>query len=164
MGIEIERKFLVVGDAWKAGVSSAKAIRQGYLSLGGAASVRVRIVDGVKGTLTIKSARAGIERQEFEYPIPTEDAEALLALSVANVIAKRRHVVPVPGSGLVWEVDVFEGRLAGLVLAEIEFDAAHRDIVPPAWVGREVTDDERYYNETLARLPDLSAITSAVPD
>lgn len=149
MSIEIERKFLVSGDGWKAEATSAREIRQAYIAQGNA-SVRVRIVEGVSAMLTLKSMRDGEGRLEFEYGIPSDDAEALLALATGNVIAKRRHIVPATEQGLFWEVDVFEGRLAGLVVAEIELDRMDRTIALPDWVGREVTDDPRYYNERLS--------------
>lgn len=154
MAIEIERKFLVAGDGWKAGVASERVIRQGYLARG-RASIRVRIVDDAHAVLTIKSAggksaRGSQTRQEFEYPLPRADADALLALADGHVIEKRRHIVPDAASGLAWEVDVFGGCLSGLVLAEIELDAADRALAPPDWIGREVTDDPRFYNEALS--------------
>lgn len=153
MAIEIERKFLVTGDGWHSGVTATRTIRQGYLSQGGPASLRVRIVDGGKAMLTIKSERIGAARQEFEYPIPAEDAAALLALAGDRLVVKRRHLVPVSGTPLTWEVDIFEGSLAGLVIAEIELDRPDRALALPAWVGREVTADPRYYNESLAAGP-----------
>lgn len=161
MAVEIERKFLVADDRWQSLATSSSAIRQGYLSEGGAASVRVRIVDDASAMLTIKSAPDREQgRLEFEYRIPVADAETLLALSARRVIAKRRHIVPAGATGLVWEVDVFEGRLAGLVLAEIELDDVRRAIALPGWIGREVTDDPRYYNEHLAGLADATQIGS----
>ncbi|MGH6782540.1 MAG: CYTH domain-containing protein [Sphingomonadaceae bacterium] len=151
MAIEIERKFLVVNDGWRAGTIASKAIRQGYLARGHPASVRIRVTDGVAAMLTIKSALAGGGRQEFEYPVSLADADALLALAEGDLIEKRRHIVPDSQGGLNWEVDVFGGRLSGLVLAEIELDRIDRPLVLPGWIGREVTEDPRYYNAQLSR-------------
>ena len=111
--------------------------------------VRVRILDGQEAVLTIKSAEAGLDRAEFEFAIPLADAEALFALCGGCCLAKRRHHVPVD-SGLCWEVDVFEGRHRGLVLAEVELESADAPFARPDWLGAEVTGDARYYNATLA--------------
>ncbi len=151
MGIEIERKFLVASDAWRAGVSKSKRVRQAYLRADEEASVRVRLVDGGGAFITIKSGSPGIGRHEFEYAIPPHDAEALFALRVGAVIEKVRHLVPVGAH--TWEVDVFEGENRGLCLAEIELAHADEAFETPAWIGREVTADPRYYNALLAQQP-----------
>ena len=148
MGIEIERKFLVTGEGWKADVTSAARLRQAYLANTPAMSVRVRIKDGSAARLTIKSAGAGARRSEFEYEIPVADAEEMLALRIGIVIEKTRHIVPYAGNR--WEVDVFEGELAGLVVAEIEHEREGQAIDLPDWLGDEVTLDKRYYNADLA--------------
>jgi adenylate cyclase len=114
-------------------------------------SIRVRVDGPAAATLTIKTASAGRERAEYEYAIPLADAESLMRHREGSVIAKTRHIVP--AGELAWEVDVFEGDNAGLVVAEIELDRADRPFERPAWVGAEVTDDRRYYNADLARLP-----------
>ncbi|RJF86025.1 CYTH domain-containing protein [Sphingomonas cavernae] len=163
MAIEIERKFLVADDRWKSEVVAVKAIRQGYLAREGAASVRVRVVDGTSAMLTVKSERGGEGRLEFEYAIPIEDAEPLLGLATGELIVKRRHLVPVTGDKLIWEVDVFEGRLAGLVLAEIELDHPGRAVDLPDWLGPEVTDDPRYQNARLAAAVGPPAIVDTQP-
>lgn len=155
MAIEIERKFLVEGDAWRAGVTGARHIRQAYLSPGGAAAVRIRVIDEQKARLTIKAAAAasGVSalcRSEFEYPLPLEDALAMLDLRVGRIVEKTRFHVPA-GNGRIWEVDVFAGALDGLVLAEIELGDADEDVMLPAWIGREVTDDPAYSNAVLAQ-------------
>lgn len=147
MGVEIERKFLVESEAWRDEVASHSDIRQGYLAVTGGNTVRVRIKDDA-AFLTVKSAGPAIRRQEFEYPIPLNDAEALLALRCGRLIEKRRHVVP--HGALRFEVDVFSGDLAGLVIAEIELPDETTAFVRPAWLGEEVTDDPRYANASLA--------------
>ena len=150
MAIEIERKFLVIGDGWKQGVSRVRHLKQAYLTNNDKLSIRVRI-DGTAAALTIKTASAGRQRAEYEYAIPHTDAESLMRQREGSVIAKTRHIVPV--GQLAWEVDVFEGDNAGLVIAEIELDRVDRQFERPAWVGNEVTNDRRYYNADLARVP-----------
>ena len=157
MGIEIERKFLVVGDAWRAQAMRSMRMAQGYVNDHAAvvagtqqASVRVRVGDG-RGWLNLKSREAGPSRQEFDYEIPLADAEALLALCVGAPIDKVRHYVPF--GGFTWEVDEFAGANAGLVVAEIELPSADAVFARPEWAGREVTELPRYYNLALAAHP-----------
>ena len=157
MGIEIERKFLVAGDGWRTAAHKVVPMAQGYLNDLAAmdtgamkASVRVRI-QGDEAYLNLKSRELGHTRQEFDYPIPVEDARGLLALSVGGLVDKRRHYVDVGGH--LWEVDEFLGDNAGLVVAEIELGAADEAFEKPAWIGREVTDAKRYYNLALAARP-----------
>ncbi len=147
MGIEIERRFLVAGDHWRTGVVGTRRIRQGYLAREAGTSVRVRVADGV-ALLTIKGP-GDIVRQEYEYAIAAMEAEEMLStICAGRRVTKTRHEVP--HDGLVWEVDVFEGHLAGLVLAEVELDEAGRALHPPPWVGAEVTHDGRFANAALA--------------
>lgn len=148
MGKEIERKFLVRGKGWRAAADAGRSIRQAYLARG-TAQVRVRILDDRKARLTVKSGKAGLERDEFEYDIPLSDAEAMLALRTGEVIAKRRYRLPA-GEGLTWEVDVFGEGQDGLVLAEIELPAKDASFARPDWLGNEVTGDPRYSNAALA--------------
>lgn len=156
MAIEIERKFLVINDAWRAAADAGTHLRQGYLSrVTGAdavrSSVRVR-TDGERAYLNIKSATLGIRRQEYEYPLPVTDAEAMLAdLCVGAVVEKTRYHVPVGAH--VWEIDVFSGANAGLVVAEIELDDEAEAFARPEWLGEEVSSDPRYYNVCLAERP-----------
>ncbi|AIT80520.1 CYTH domain-containing protein [Novosphingobium pentaromativorans] len=154
MAIEIERKFLVEGDSWRSAVASKKRIRQAYLSNGGKAGVRIRIIDEERAKLTIKSkAKAGVKalsRSEFEYQVPLEDARAMLELRRGLIIDKVRHLVPA-GGGRTWEIDVFAGEHEGLVLAEIELGSADEAVTLPEWIGREVTSDPRYSNAALAQ-------------
>ncbi|WP_172123543.1 MULTISPECIES: CYTH domain-containing protein [unclassified Devosia] len=149
MGQEIERKFLVRSDEWRGSADGGRLIRQGYLSANAKATVRVRSFDDREAVITLKGKVAGIVRPEYEYPIPIEDARELLLMAQPQVLEKRRYHVP--HDGLTWEVDVFEGRHHGLVLAEIELDSDDQQVDLPSWVGKEVSDDERYYNATLAR-------------
>ena len=157
MGIEIERKFLVAGDGWRAAAHAVVPMAQGYINDMGAmdrgeqkASVRVRI-QGDEAFLNLKSRELGHTRQEFDYRIPGDDARALLALCVGGLVDKRRHLVR--HGGHLWEVDEFLGDNAGLVVAEIELDHADEAFERPDWLGSEVTDDPRYYNLALASHP-----------
>ena len=157
MPIEIELKFLVSGGAWRAAAHEVVPMAQGYLNDlatvdSGAmrTSVRVRIA-GDAAFLNMKSRELGHTRQEFDYPIPVDDARALLALCVGGVIDKRRHYVT--HAGHLWEVDEFLGDNAGLVVAEIELHSADEAFAMPQWAGREATDAPRYYNLALASRP-----------
>lgn len=149
MAQEIERKFLVVSDVWKALATSSALLRQGYLSSNAKATVRVRTWDDTKARLTLKGAAKGIVRAEYEYEIPMEDALEMLVMAEPHVLEKRRYLVPF--GGLTWEVDVFEGRHTGLVIAEVELEDEGQEVMLPDWVGTEVTDDDRYYNASLSR-------------
>ncbi len=150
MGIEIERKFRVRSEGWRAG-SSSTAFRQGYLSSVPERTVRVRLA-GEDGFLTIKGRGQGASSAEFEYPIPRLDAEAMLsALCEQPIIAKVRHVVEFKGHR--WEVDVFEGENAGLVIAEVELEREDEPVELPDWVGEEVTGDPRFQNSSLVAHP-----------
>ena len=159
MAIEIERKFLVTGDGWRRNVSRSETLRQGYLSSSSSASgsapntcsVRVRI-QGDRAFLNIKEAVMGRERLEFDYGIPVEDAvEMLERLAAGPVLDKTRHIVE--ANGMTWEIDVFHGANAGLVVAEIELDAVEDEISAPDWLGKEVTELRRYYNVALVDHP-----------
>jgi CYTH domain-containing protein len=150
MGIEIERKFLVAGESWRASAGAGIAMRQGYLAAGGAdqPSVRIRIA-GDAAFLTIKGP-GGLSRAEFEYPVPVADGEAMLALCRFAILAKTRF--PVRHAGHLWTVDVFGAptALAGLVLAEVELPDIATDPPLPPWLGAEVTGDPRFSNSALA--------------
>ena len=153
MAKEIERKFLVAGDGWRAAASPGIRYRQGYLSAGADAGCTVRVrIGGERAYLTVKGPAAGAARDEYEYPIPVADAaEMLERLSAGGAVEKVRHRVPF--AGRVWEVDVFDGENAPLVVAEVEIERADAPVVLPPWVGAEVTDDARYTNAALARAP-----------
>ena len=152
MAQETERKFLVAGD-FMPYVTAAILIAQGYLCTDPERTVRVRRT-GDAAYLTIKSApdERGWSRYEFEQPIPVDDAQELLSMCVGHRIEKVRHLVP-GGDGHTWEVDVFSGSNAGLTVAEIELQDADEPLTIPAWVGREVTGDARYYNSALSTRP-----------
>lgn len=157
MGIEIERKFLLANDAWRAKVQRSVAMAQGYINDMQAlrdgrqnASVRVRVA-GDEAFLNLKSLAQGHTRQEFDYPIPLADARALLALCVGGRIEKTRHYVDVDGH--LFEIDEFFGDNAGLIVVELELQHADAAYPRPAWLGQEVTDALRYYNLALAERP-----------
>ena len=150
MPLEIERKFLVVGNSWRAGAEGV-AYRQGYLATEPERNVRVRLA-GPKAKLTIKGQDEGIARIELEYPIPIEDAEVLLdRLCHRPLIEKTRYKIP--HAGHTWDLDEFHGDNAGLIVAEIELGSEDEAFERPPWVGDEVTHDPRYLNANLVSLP-----------
>jgi len=148
--VEIERKFLV-DDPEYAILSACHSFQifQGYISNDPARTVRLRIGKG-KGFLTIKGASSadGTTRLEWEQEMPLSEAKALMPLCLSGVIQKTRHHVVEQQQ--LFEVDVFEAAHAGLVIAEIELKNAKDKIQLPAWIGKEVTGDKRYYNSYLA--------------
>jgi adenylate cyclase len=147
MPVEIERKFLVTGDGWQPLSRSSERLLQGYLSRGDRVTVRVRQA-GMKAFLTVKG-EGGLARAEFEYEIPLAHAQAMLSeLCDPPLIEKIRHEVHF--AGLLWQIDVFEGEHAGLVLAEIELTSPDQPLELPPWLGEEVTGDPRYFNANLA--------------
>lgn len=146
MSLEIERKYLVVSDSYRALAEKSSHIRQGYLSRDKERTVRVRIVDD-KAFLTIKGKNIGDTRVEFEYSIPMEDASELMRLCIGRVINKTRYFVPYGGK--TWEVDEFVGDLSPLVLAEVELSNSSESFELPPFVGKDVTYDARYYNSIL---------------
>lgn len=150
MGLEIERKFLVKSDAWKAG-AVGKLYRQGYIAILKGRTVRVRIA-GNQGFLTIKAATGGLARAEFEYPVPLGDAQVLLEHHcLPQVVEKIRYRIKY--ADLTWEVDEFMGLNHGLVVAEVELSSPDQTIALPHWVGAEVTHDTRYLNSALSQRP-----------
>lgn len=148
MSTEIERKFLVSGTSWR--TATGQRICQGYLNRDKHRTVRVRMA-GQQAYLTIKGLSAGATRAEFEYAIPLEDAQALLALCDGPLIDKVRHLVV--HEGLTWEVDEFLGDNAGLVVAEVELLSENQEVPLPPWATEEVTTDPRYFNSSLATHP-----------
>jgi adenylate cyclase len=151
VSFEIERKFLVSGDAWRRVATECSQLRQAYLTSESKASIRVRIKDNREATLTIKSRGAELRRLELEYSVPPLEAEAMIPLRRGSIIEKVRHKVPI--QDLVWEIDEFSGENAGLVIAEIELNHEHQQFELPSWVGAEVTGQARYYNSALAERP-----------
>ena len=149
MALEIERKFLV--DAKKVAalnLTGGEKIAQGYLSTNTDCTVRVRTKNN-RGFLTVKTANVGIVRNEFEYEIPHADAVELLKIAAPFTLSKTRYKVE--HAGKIWEVDIFEGRHAGLILAEVELESAEEKVELPDWVQAEVSGDPRYYNSHLAQ-------------
>ncbi len=156
MAIEIERKFLVVGDDWRAQATKRVPMRQGYLTEdNGKSSIRVRL-QGVEARMNIKAAVVGRARAEYDYEVPVKDAHEILDTLCVGLVDKVRHYIDTvcpDGQPLVWEIDEFGGANAGLVVAEVELKRDDQAIDTPAWLGREVTDDRRYYNHSLALHP-----------
>jgi len=151
MAIEIERKFQLAGDAWRAQVSRSTLLRQGYLANTTRASVRVRLA-GDSGWLSVKAMTRALARAEYEVQIPASDANEMLdRLCEGPLIEKWRHIVVYQGSR--WEIDEFLAANAGLVIAELELDSEDAPFARPPWLGAEVTHDERYYNFRLAQHP-----------
>ena len=149
MGIEIERKFLVEGDAWRVGASPSRIV-QGFLSRDPERIVRVRLRDG-EAFLTIKGKGSGLARVEVEVAIPAEEARQLLPLCLPPLIEKTRHLVT--WAGHLWEIDEFFGDNAGLVVAEVELAAEDEIFERPPWLGQEVSEDFRYSNAALSERP-----------
>jgi len=151
MALEIERKFLVKNDDWRNAADGGSAYRQGYLIGARQASVRVR-VEGDEAFLNIKSMTLGVTRQEYQYPIPVTEAEEMLAtLCEHPLVEKTRYHVDYAQH--LWEIDVFAGANAGLVVAEVELNSEQEHVELPPWVGIEVSDDPRYYNVNLVKQP-----------
>ncbi len=150
MALEIERKFLVVGDAWRS-LATGTLYRQGYVVLGVGKTVRVRVA-GSTGYLTIKGPSVNLARAEFEYQIPLGDAMAMLdTLCEQPLIEKTRYKISY--AGMVWEVDEFAGENQGLIVAEVELTTADQAIALPPWVGIDVSHDPRYFNSYLVQHP-----------
>lgn len=149
MGMEIERKFLLINNDWRPlGIPIHYA--QGYLVAEVERTVRVRVV-GTKGFLTIKGRSKGFSRQEYEYEIPVNEALEMLKMCAIPVIEKYRTKVLYEGK--IWEVDEFEGQNKGLIMAEIELKSEDEAFAVPPWIGQEVTGDIRYFNSRLALVP-----------
>jgi adenylate cyclase len=150
MAKEIERKFLVRNEDWRAGEPGLR-FRQGYLSSDPERVVRVRIA-GDTAMLTIKGITRGVSRLEFEYPIPTADADQLLdTLCEPPLIDKTRYLRQ--HGGMTWEIDEFHGGNQGLVVAEIELRSEEQRFEAPPWLGEEVSGDPRYFNSNLITHP-----------
>lgn len=153
MGTEIERKFLLKNDTWR-GLAEGTFYRQGYLNTDKGRTVRIRTLND-KGFLTIKGPAVEGIRKEFEYEVPYTDAvEMLEELAVSPIVEKKRYKIPF--AGFIWEVDEFSGSNRGLILAEIELEHPAQPFDLPPWIGREVTNDSRFYNSNLARNPYIS--------
>jgi len=149
MGKEIERKYLISGDAWRA-LGEGTKYRQGYLNSAKERVVRARTM-GEKAALTIKGITTGATRLEFEYDIPFDDCTELLELCEQPLIEKTRYKIP--HGGLIWEIDEFHGVNDGLIVAECELESEDQAIDKPDWIGEEVTGDPRYFNSNLIANP-----------
>ena len=149
MALEIERKFLVDAEKVAAlNLTGGEKIAQGYLSTNTDCTVRVRTKNN-RGFLAVKTANVGIVRSEFEYEIPHADAVELLKIAAPFTLSKTRYKVE--HAGKIWEVDIFEGRHAGLILAEVELESPEEKVALPDWVQEEVSGESRYYNSHLAQ-------------
>ena len=150
MGKEIERKFLINGDAWRM-LAEGTMYRQGYLNSAKERTVRVRTV-GEKAFLTIKGITVGATRAEYEYEIPFDDCNALLDnLAEKPLIEKKRYTIK--QGEFTWEIDEFFGDNQGLIVAEIELTSEDQKFDKPSWIGAEVTGDPRYFNSNLIKNP-----------
>ncbi|WP_018151323.1 CYTH domain-containing protein [Leeia oryzae] len=147
MGMEIERRFKVSGEAWR-DLAPGVWYKQGYLSVEAARTVRVRVV-GDQAWLTLKSQISHMSRHEFEYSIPLADAETMLATMCPMLVEKKRYKISL--DGFLWEVDEFFGDNQGLVLAEIELPDENTVFTKPDWIAKEVTEDGRYTNAYLSQ-------------
>lgn len=150
MATEIERKFLLRNDEWKNLVNKQTKIQQAYLNLDKKRTVRVRI-KGAHAYLTIKGINQGILRQEFEYEIPIDEAETMMQLCHRPFIEKIRYEVTI--NQHTWEIDEFFGDNEGLIVAEIELQNENENFEIPSFIGKEVSDDSRFYNASLISLP-----------
>jgi adenylate cyclase len=151
MGFEIERKFLLRDDRWRKLAQRKLTIRQAYLSSNGKNSIRVRIRNDETATLTVKSRPTSLRRLELEYQVPLLEAEAMMALRQGAVIEKLRYIVP--WDDLQWEIDVFLGENAGLLIAEIELREENQLFRMPDWIGEEITGRSDFYNSSLVLRP-----------
>ena len=150
--LEIERKFLILSNAYKSEAYKQTRIVQGFLNTHKERTVRVRI-KGEKVFITVKgiSNSEGTTRMEWEKEIPKEDAEILLPLCEPNLIEKIRYEIK--AGNYIFEVDEFFGENEGLIIAEIELSSENEEFIKPDWLGKEVTGDVRYYNSKLSKLP-----------
>jgi CYTH domain-containing protein len=148
MAHEIERRFLISSDAWRADIARSSRITQGYLAITDASVIRVRIRDE-DGYVTIKSGDGGLARDEFEYSIPLEDATSLLKLCGRRILEKTRHEVAF--AGYCWKIDEYAAPFDDLVIAEVELRAEDEDPPRPSWIGEEITYNREFSNAALAQ-------------
>ncbi|TDR90159.1 CYTH domain-containing protein [Enterovirga rhinocerotis] len=168
MLFEIERKFLVAHDGWRAAAVGGRLLRDGLVGPYHTSKVRVRL-DGERAWLTVKGPRKGLGRLEFEYEIPSDDADEMLrSVCQGEQVEKIRHNVF--HDGLKWEVDVYQGSLSGIVLAEVELQREDQPFSKPDWVGQEVSGDPRFKKAAMLKLRrqvgrplTISGILSASP-
>jgi len=148
MAKEIERKFLVSNQRWRAFADEGIAIRQAYIVAQEDRSLRVRIYGDGRARVTLKIGHTALVRDEYEHPVDRDEAEDMLRHAIGKVIEKVRYKVP--HEGHVWEVDVYDGAHRGLVIAEVELSSIHDEPELPNWVGREVTGESQYSNQSMA--------------
>jgi adenylate cyclase len=153
MALEIERRFRVSSDAWRASVARSTRITQGYLAITEYAVIRVRVRDA-KGYVTIKSRDGGLAREEFEYPIPVDDAKSLLRLCGQRILEKIRHEVPY--AGYCWEIDEYVEPFEDLIIAEVELQSENENPPRPPWIGDDITHDGSFSNAALAQRVEAS--------
>ena len=151
MGVETEKKFLVKRDRWEKVKIQGTLYRQGYMLRNENKTIRIRLIEGEAGYLTIKGKTEGFSRPEYEYPIPEKDAEELLRNFCDAIVVKKRYTVKVEDK--LWEVDEFLGDNEGLIVAELELKDEREVFHLPDWIDREVTEDPRYYNSQLSIHP-----------
>jgi adenylate cyclase len=151
ISLEIERKFLVADDSWRGDINGSVDIVQGYLANTNMCSIRIRTA-GEKASINLKSMTLDIVRTEYEYPLPLDEAQSILnSLCIQPLIMKSRYHITYKGHD--WEVDEFKGDNNGLMVAEIELDNPNAQFEKPAWLGKEVSKDIRYYNVSLVDKP-----------
>ncbi len=148
MAKEIERKFLVSGNGWRGEADSGTMILQAYVAVQDGNSVRVRIKGDGSAMLAVKTGGAAMVRDEFEYPIPVGDARRMMEQCIGAVIDKTRYLLA--HEGFIWEIDVYQGELEGIVVAEVEMETVDDNPPLPDWVGREVTGVQAFSNISLA--------------
>jgi len=151
MGVETERKFLVKKDLWNKVRKEGTRYRQGYMLRQEDKTIRIRLIEGDQGYITIKGKAQGISRPEYEYPLPEKDAEELLENFCDAVVSKKRYKINIEGK--LWEVDEFLGDNEGLIVAELELKEESEQFNLPEWIDTEVTGDLRYYNSELSVNP-----------
>lgn len=150
--VEIERKFKVTDTSFKEMASSRVRMVQGFLNTDPERTVRVRLLDDT-GLITIKGKTfaRGTSRKEWEFRISSDEAKELLEICEPGLIEKTRYRVSVGNH--IFEVDEFEGKNQGLLIAEIELQATAESFEVPSWLGEEVTGQEKYYNSQLSLNP-----------
>jgi adenylate cyclase len=150
MGVEIERKYLIKNSDWKNRVIEKIEIKQGYLNSNIERTVRIRL-NNIKAFITIKGKTINTSRQEFEYEIPYEEGNSLINMCESPIIEKTRFIVQEDNG--IWEIDEFKGENQGLIVAEIELKHENQKFKVPQWIGKEVSNDSRYYNSSLIHKP-----------
>ncbi len=162
MPFEIERKFLVKTDSWRETCVNSQRLVDGLVAISDGRKVRVRLYER-HATLAIKTTEGGLKRAEFEYQIPFEDGKELVQNYCGDlVLSKTRHYVPF--RGFTWEVDVYEGILAGVVIAEVEIERPDTAVPLPGWVGAEITGNPAYRKINMLRERLNSAVSCASPE